>query len=80
MRAADRALYFPFTRCVSALPAIDFCAGVDFGLLRAFAAFEPTILLVVSFDGFLVSIVRFLVKKTEKKMVERRDMSPASAT
>jgi len=52
----DRATYFFFTRCVSALPATEFIAFDDFGSLRIFPALVATGLLVVSFGGFLVAI------------------------
>lgn len=49
----DRSTCFFFTRCVNALPAADFIAFDDFGSLRIFAAFEATVVLVVSFEGLM---------------------------
>lgn len=51
--------FLPDFVCDSALPATDFCAGVDFGLFSCLLAFEATFLLVSRL--FAMFITPFLV-------------------
>ncbi len=49
-----------FAAWVSAEPATDFTAGVDFGLLKSFEALVATAVEVFSFAGFLVAMIASL--------------------